>query len=75
MSLCAGGLLYTCLMFNLFKSVRLRWFDIAVFKVGLLATGVAVGVYWADFFMQYMTELVGVALIALVYVLFIWLRQ
>lgn len=66
---------YTLSMFNIFKTVRLRWFEIAVFKVGLLALGVAVGAYWSDFFVDYVTALVDTAAIALIYILYVWVRQ
>ena len=62
-------------MFNIFKTVRLRWFEIAVFKVGLLALGVAAGAYWPDFFADYLAALVDVAAIAIIYILYVWVRQ
>ena len=60
---------------NLFKTVRLRWFEIGVFKAGLLAAGVAVGAFCADFFMQYQPALVGIAAISLVYIAYVWMKQ
>ncbi|OGG55999.1 hypothetical protein A2680_00490 [Candidatus Kaiserbacteria bacterium RIFCSPHIGHO2_01_FULL_55_37] len=62
-------------MFNIFKTVRLRWFEIAVFKVGLLSLGVAVGANWSSFFADYITFFVDVAAIALIYILYVWVRQ
>lgn len=62
-------------MFNLFKTVRLRWFEISIFKVGVLAVGVAIGAYWPDVFGEYINQLVGLAAIALVYIAFVWFRQ
>lgn len=39
----------------------------AIFKIGLLALGVAIGVYWYDLFAQYLTALLVIAIVASVY--------
>lgn len=59
----------------MFKTFRFNALQMAMFKVSLLAFGIAIGAFWSDVFSQYMTELLGVGAIAGIYVWFVWSKQ
>ncbi len=60
---------------HLFRAYTYTWWQIGIFKLGLLAVGAAIGAYWHEFFRTNLTALILVAIIASAYVLFISLKQ
>jgi hypothetical protein len=60
---------------NIFKTFTLRWWQAGVFKVGMLALGIAVGAYWYDFFGGYLPGLIAVAAASLAYITYAWWKQ
>ena len=60
---------------NLFKTFSLKWWHAGIFKVGMLATGIAVGAYWHEIFGGYLQELIVVAVVSLAYVSYVWWDQ
>jgi uncharacterized membrane protein YoaK (UPF0700 family) len=61
--------------FNLFKTFTLRWWQVGVFKLGMLALGIVIGAYWQSIFAPYAFWLAIVAVVALAYITVIWWRQ
>ena len=60
---------------TLFKDRRYTWWQIGVFKLALLALGVAIGAYWADLFLPYLTALVTVGVASSLYITLVSFRQ
>ena len=60
---------------NVFKSIMLKWWQIGIFKAGMLAVGVAVGAVWHDFFSTMLYLLMAMAVASLAYISFVWLKQ
>ena len=60
---------------SLFKTVTLKWWQISIFKIGMLALGIAVGAYLHDFFGGYLIILIVVSALALAYVTYVWWKQ
>jgi hypothetical protein len=60
---------------NLFKTFSLMWWQAALFKLGLLALGIAIGTYWSAIFSGYLPILLVVAAISLAYVTYVWAKQ
>ena len=60
---------------NPFKSYTLTWWQIGIFKVALLAFGVAVGAYWHELFASSLTFLLVIAVVASAYIAYVTLRQ
>lgn len=58
-----------------FKSYTFAWWQIGIFKLALLAIGVAIGAYWHDFFRAHLISLIIVAVIASVYIMLVCLKQ
>jgi hypothetical protein len=60
---------------NMFKTFALKWWQTSLFKLGMLALGIAIGAYWHDFFGGYLFILIIVAAVSLAYVTFEWWKQ
>ncbi|MGB2624512.1 MAG: hypothetical protein WA857_17770 [Candidatus Acidiferrum sp.] len=60
---------------NIFKSFTLKWWQTGVFKLGLLALGIAIGAYWHALFGGYLLILIIVAAVSLAYILYVWWKQ
>ncbi|MCQ6963606.1 hypothetical protein PV02_11065 [Methanolobus chelungpuianus] len=58
-----------------FQSYTFTWWQIGMFKLALLAIGVAVGAYWDDFFSRYLIALIAIAVITSAYIAYISLKQ
>ena len=60
---------------NPFKSYMLTWWQIGIFKLALLAIGVAIGAWWNEFFGFYLLPLIVVAVVASAYIMIVSLKQ
>lgn len=60
---------------NIFKSYTYTWRQIGIFKLSVLAFGIAIGALWHDFFGNYLTILIIIAVIAGIYTGYISLRR
>ena len=58
-----------------FKSITYTWWQIGIFKLALLAIGIAIGAYWYEFFKSYYIVLILIAVFASVYIVWISLNQ
>jgi hypothetical protein len=60
---------------KIFKSYSLTWKQIGIFKIALLSIGIILGVYWQDFFNNYLSLLFVIAIFASAYVMYVSLKQ
>lgn len=60
---------------HLFKNFNLSWWQVGVFKLTILAFGVAIGAYWSGFFLPYLMPLIIVFLAGGVYLFFVWWKE
>ncbi len=60
---------------KLYKTVTLKWWQAAYFKIGMYALGISIGAYWHTFFAGYMLQLLIIAAVCLGYVTYIWSKQ
>lgn len=60
---------------TLIRSMTLTWWQIGIFKAGLLALGVVVGACWPQLFHPLSLPLALVAIVCLGYVSWLWLRS
>jgi hypothetical protein len=58
-----------------FKSYTFTWWQIGIFKLALLALGVAAGAYWHQFFGPNVIILILIAVVASAYILFAAMKQ
>jgi len=60
---------------KIFKSYTFTWWQMGIFKLALLAVGVAIGSYWFNFFETYLTALIVIAIVTGGYTIYISLKQ
>jgi hypothetical protein len=60
---------------NLFKNFTMKWWQAVLFKVGMLALGIAVGAYWHGCLAGLIPTLIVIAAICLAYITAVWWKQ
>ena len=60
---------------NMFKTFTMKWWQISLFKSGMLTLGITIGAYWHYFFGAYLLILLIVAAISLACVTYLWWKQ
>jgi hypothetical protein len=60
---------------NLFKSGTLKWYQVGLLKLCVLAIGIAIGANWSQTFLPYTYELVGFGLILGLYLATVWYKK
>jgi len=60
---------------NIFKTFTLKWWQTGLFKLGMLALGIAIGAYWHVFFGNYLSILTIMAAVSLAFVSYVWWKQ
>jgi hypothetical protein len=60
---------------TLFKSYTYRWWQIGLFKLALLAIGIAIGAYWQEIFLPYLAVVLAVGIVLGVYIALVSFRQ
>lgn len=60
---------------KLFKSHTFTWQQVEIFKLALLAIGIAIGAYWHEFFDNYLFLLIMIGVVAGAYIAYISLRD
>jgi len=58
-----------------FKSYTFTWWQLGILKLALLAIGAAIGAYWYEFFGANLTILILIAIIGIVYIMYISLKH
>jgi hypothetical protein len=60
---------------KIFKSYTFTWWQIGIFKIALLAAGIAVGAYWHSFFGTILPVLIVIAAITTLYIIYVSLSS
>lgn len=60
---------------NIFGKGEFTWWQMGLFKISVLALGVAIGAYWSEIFLPYLTALFTVVIVFGVYIAYVWFRQ
>ena len=60
---------------RLFKTKRWTYWQIAALKLSMLSLGIAVGSYWPEVFLPYLTPLIGLTAILGLYLAVIYFRD
>lgn len=60
---------------KILKTFTLRWWEVGIFKAGMLGLGLAAGAYWHDLVAPFALGLAALAAIALAYITVIWWKQ
>ena len=60
---------------TIFRNYTFTWWQMGLFKLCLLAIGVALGAYWSDVFTPYLTAIIVVAVLLTIYLITISLKH
>jgi len=60
---------------NIFSNSTFTWWQIGLFKLSVLTFGIAIGAYWQDVFLPYLTPLLVVAVVSGLYVAYVYFKQ
>jgi hypothetical protein len=60
---------------NIFKNYTYNWWQIGFFKLALLALGIAIGAYWQEVFLPYVTALAVVGVVCGLYITVLSFKQ
>jgi len=60
---------------DIFKSARFTFWQMSIFKISLLAIGIAIGAYWSETLLPYALALFVIGIILGLYVVWVWFRQ
>jgi len=60
---------------DLFRPMTLTWWQLGLFKLGMLALGVAIGACWPLLFHGFTVVLAAIAIVCLAYIGWLWLRR
>ena len=60
---------------DMLKNSTFTWWQVGLFKLSVVTFGIAVGAYWQDLFLPYLTALLVVAVVSGLYVGYIWYKQ
>jgi hypothetical protein len=60
---------------NIFKKSTFTWWQIGLFKLSLLTLGIAIGAYWQETFLPYLTALLVVAIVSGLYIAAVYAKQ
>jgi hypothetical protein len=60
---------------TLFKTYVCKWWQLSMLKIAMLALGIIIGAVWPAVFQPYVWYLLGLALIASVYLVYAWVEK
>lgn len=59
---------------NIFKSTKFTWWQLGVLKWATLFFGLAIGALWPEIFAPYAKILLGIGIVAGIYLAFVWCK-
>lgn len=60
---------------SIFRSGSYTWWQLGFFKLSLLSFGIAIGAYWQDMFLPYLSWLVAAGAALGLYLIYAWFRK
>ncbi|HTP56682.1 MAG TPA: hypothetical protein VMJ72_00170 [Candidatus Paceibacterota bacterium] len=60
---------------NIFKHFTMSWWQVSIFKLGLICGGIILGAYFPAFFLNWMPLVIVLFVISCVYLIPVWWRQ
>lgn len=56
---------------RIFKNYTFAWWQIGLFKIGLLLVGIAIGAYWPEVFAEYILHILIVGIVLSLYIKYV----
>ena len=60
---------------NIFKTLKLQWYEVMFFKISLLSVGILIGANWPAIIQDWATPLLIVAIVASLHTIIIWWKE
>lgn len=60
---------------NIFKGIKLNWWQLGMLKASLISFGIIIGLNWASFFLDLLPLLWIIFIITAAYILYLWFKQ
>ncbi|MDO8513942.1 MAG: hypothetical protein Q7S50_00145 [bacterium] len=60
---------------DILQNSTFAWWQVVLFKLSVATFGIAIGVYWQNVFLPYLTALLVVAVVSGLYVGYVWFKQ
>ncbi len=60
---------------DIFKSSTFTWWQVGLFKLSVATFSIAIGAYWRDVFLPYLTTIIVIAVTSGFYVGYVWFKQ
>lgn len=60
---------------NVFKSVRLHWYEALFIKISLLSIGILIGANWPGIVLDWATPILIVAVVSSLYAILVWWKE
>lgn len=60
---------------NIFKSFTMKWWQVGLFKLALASFGIILGVYFQEFFLEWIVLVAVIFALSTLYISKIWWKQ
>ncbi len=60
---------------NIFKTLKLQWYEVMFFKISLLSVGILIGANWPAIIQDWATPILIIALVSSVYAVLVWWKE
>ena len=60
---------------HIFKNGSYSWWQVGILKLSLLSIGIAIGAYWQEIFLPYVTWLAIAGVVLGLYAAYAWIKQ
>lgn len=60
---------------DIFKTLKLQWYEVMFFKISLLSVGILIGANWPAIIQDWATPILIIALVSSVYAVLIWWKE
>jgi hypothetical protein len=61
--------------FNIFKTLKLNWFELFVLKIAILTVGILIGANWPGVVLDWATPLLIIAVVSSIYFVLVWWKE
>lgn len=59
----------------IFKTKSVKWWEISLLKICVLAFGLTIGANWPEIFVRYTTTLIVITVVLSIYFAFVWFKD
>jgi hypothetical protein len=60
---------------NIFKTLKLHWYEAMILKIAILSFGILIGANWPGIVLDWATPILIVAVVASLYAILVWWKE